>query len=68
MFAGEGFFVEGVAGFVAAEDLDDVAEAVDLIDDGLFVEGVGFEIVAGELDVVIGAEETDGVVGGFFCG
>ena len=64
--AGEGFFVGGVAGFVAGEDLGDVAEAVDFVDDGIFVEGMRFEVAAGEGDVFVGAHEAGGVVGRFF--
>src|SRR6202020_736051 len=60
----EGFFVGGVAGFVAGEDLGDVAEAVDFVDDGGFVESVGFEVAAGGIDVVVGAHWVGGVVCG----
>jgi hypothetical protein len=63
--AGEGFFVGGVAGFIAAENLGHVAEAVDLVDDGLFVEGVSFEVAAGEIDVFVDGQEAGRMVGGF---
>jgi hypothetical protein len=64
--AGEGFFVVGVAGFVAAEDLGHVAEAVDFVDDGVFVESVSFEIGSGAVDVVVDIQQARGVVGVFF--
>jgi hypothetical protein len=64
--AGEGFFVGGVAGFVAAENLGHVAEAVDFVDDSLFEERVGFEIWSGAIDVVVDIQQARGVVGVFF--
>jgi len=39
--AGEGLFVRRGAGFVAAEDLSDVAELLNAIGDRVFVEGAG---------------------------
>ena len=66
--ADEGLFAGGVARFVAAEDLGDVAELLDAIDDRAFVEGMGGEIVASALDVVIDGEETDIAGAGIFGG
>src|ERR1700674_3262119 len=58
--AGEGFFGGGVAGFVAAEDLRDIAEFINVIDDGGFEEAVFGEVAAGAFDVVVDGEEADG--------
>ncbi len=66
--ADEGLFGGGVARFVAAEDLGDVAEAFDAIDDGGLKEAVGGEIFAGALDVVVDGEKTDGAGGGILSG
>src|SRR5579872_7275232 len=64
--ASERLFVGGVAGFVAAENLGHVAEAVDFVDDSLFEERVGFEIWSGAIDVVVDIQQARGVVGVFF--
>jgi len=49
-----------VAGFVAAEDLGDVAKFIEVIDDGGFEETVFGEIAASGFDVVVDGEEADG--------
>ena len=68
--AGEGRFAEGVAGFVAAENLRDGAEGLDVIDDGLFEEAIFQEVAAAEADVVLDAvgADVDGAVGRFSGG
>ena len=53
--AGEGSFGGGVAEFVAAGDVSDIAEGLDAIDDGAFEESVLREIVARALDIFIDA-------------
>ena len=50
-----------MARFVAAEDLGDVAEALDFIDDGGFEETVGEEVFARAVDVVFDGEKANGV-------
>ncbi len=57
--AGERGIGEGVAGFVTAENLGDVAEDLDAIDDGFFEETVLQEIGAAETDVVFDAVGAD---------
>jgi len=66
--ADEGLVAGGVARFVAAEDLGDVAEAFDAVDDGGFKEAVGGEIFAGALDIIVDGEKTDGAGGGVLGG
>jgi len=58
--AGEGLFVGGVAGFVAAENLGDVAECLDTVDDGTFVESVRFEVTARAASVSFDIEKANG--------
>ena len=53
--AGEWRFARGVARFVAAKNVCDVAEGLDAIDDGAFEESVLSEIVARALDIFIDA-------------
>jgi len=65
--AGEGLFVGGVAGFVAAEDLGDVAECLDTVDDGTFVESVRFEVTACAASVSFDIEKANRTVS-FSCG
>src|SRR6266849_11075250 len=45
--SGEGLFATGVAGFVTAEDVDDIAEFFDAIDDGTLEERMSLEVAAG---------------------
>jgi hypothetical protein len=66
--AGEELFVGGVARFVAAEDLRDVAEFLDAVDDGGFEEAVSIEVGSGEMNVVVNGEESRGSGSGVFCG
>ena len=67
--AREGRFASGVARFVTAEDLSDVAEGLDAVHDRVFEETVLEEVTAGARSVFIGAHRTkvDGSVGAF-CG
>jgi len=62
--AREGRFAEGVAGFVAAEDLGDVAEGFDAAVDGRFEKTVLEEVCAATIDVVIDGVgmDADGAV------
>ena len=57
--AGEGLFVGGVAGFVAAEDLGDVAEFLDAVGDSALVESVCFEVAAGAAGVAFDIEKAN---------
>jgi len=68
--AGERRFARGVAGFVAAEDLRDVAEGLHAADDGLFEETVFQKIGAAEADVVFDGVWADAncAIGSFFGG
>lgn len=68
--AREGRFAEGVAGFVAAEDLSDVAEGFDAAVDGRFEKTVLEEVSAATIDVIIHGVgmDADGAVGSFASG
>ena len=57
--AGEGLFVGGGAGGVAAEGLGDVAELLDAVDDGALVEGVRFEVAACAAGVAFDIEKAN---------
>jgi hypothetical protein len=48
--------VGGIAGFITAEDLGDIAEFLDAVDDGTFEEAVRQEIISSQMDVVIDCE------------
>jgi len=66
--AGEGRFAGSVAGFIAAEDLRDVAEGLHAADDGVFEESVFQEIGPGEADLIFDAiwANANYAVGRFF--
>jgi len=68
--AREGRFAEGVAGFVAAEDLSNVAEGFDAAVDGRFEKTVLEEVSAAAVDVIIHGVgmDADGAVGSFASG
>jgi len=66
--ANERLFLFGFAGFVAGEDLGDIAEALDFVDDGGFEERVRVEIVAAALDEIFNGHEADGGAVGIFHG
>lgn len=63
----EGGFASVVAGFVAAEDLSDIAKSLDAAADGRFEETVFEEIGAAAVDVIIHGVgmDADGAVGRF---
>jgi hypothetical protein len=68
--AREGSFAGGVARFVTAENLGDVAEGLNAIHDGVLEETVLEEVAAGPSGVFIGAHgaKVDGTIGAFCSG
>src|SRR6266849_5989169 len=66
--SGERLFATSVAGFVTAQDVDDIAEFFDAIDDGTLEKGMSLEVAAGTLHVAFHVDEKDGAALAFSRG